>query len=435
MIFTKNVISTGINQIWRLISGPITLLIIPYFLKPIEQGYWYTYLSLAALAMFADLGFSNIILQFSAHEFAFLTFDCKGNIVGDNFHIKRLASFFRFSIKWLIIITAIGFPIIMLYGIYFLNLRSDSNSAVWFLPWILYVFGTALYFFISTLLLFFEGCNSVAISQTINLIVSITRCIVIWICLASEMGLLALGISIFICTISEIVLFLYKFGKASFFLWEFSKNAKYSWLKEFTNLLWRYAISWISGYFLFQMFVPVAFNYFGPVEAGKIGLSISLWSALASVSDAWLIAITPQINILVEKKVWEELDKLFTQYMKYAVYTYVLGSISFFIVYIMFCDKFWIFNRIGNLSILLTLCLSWFCLVIINAIAVYLRAYKKEPMMRISIFNGIFVSITTILCAKYLSISHLFIGFLISNVIILPFVFYLLKFEFKQHAN
>ena len=71
----KDLVNTAINQLYRLVSGPLMLLFIPLYLTQEEQGYWYTFSSVAALAVFADLGFSHIILQFSAYEFAFLKFN------------------------------------------------------------------------------------------------------------------------------------------------------------------------------------------------------------------------------------------------------------------------------------------------------------------------------------------------------------------------
>jgi hypothetical protein len=94
----KDLINTAINQLYRLISGPLMLLFIPLYLTQIEQGYWYTFTSVAALAVFADLGFSNIILQFAAHEFAFLKFNSDETISGDEIHLRKLADFFRFSV-------------------------------------------------------------------------------------------------------------------------------------------------------------------------------------------------------------------------------------------------------------------------------------------------------------------------------------------------
>jgi hypothetical protein len=81
-IFSYDFRHTALNQIWRLFSGPALLILIPLYLTAEVQGYWYTFISLAALAVFADMGFSTILLQFSAHEFAHLKFNSDKTIFG-----------------------------------------------------------------------------------------------------------------------------------------------------------------------------------------------------------------------------------------------------------------------------------------------------------------------------------------------------------------
>ena len=76
-------------------------------------------------------------------------------------------------------------------------------------------------------------------------------------------------------------------------------------------LLRKYAISFISGYLGSQIYTPLVFHFKGAVEAGKVGLTISLITAIYSISYVWFAAMMPQINFLVAKKRWFKLDKLF----------------------------------------------------------------------------------------------------------------------------
>ena len=122
---SKDLLYTGMNQLWKVVAGPLILLFIPLYLTPIEQGYWYTFTSIAALAVFADLGFSTIILQFAAHEFAYLEFDDNGLLIGEREHLIRIASFFRFSVIWLFKVICIVFPIIIIGGYFFLLSKND----------------------------------------------------------------------------------------------------------------------------------------------------------------------------------------------------------------------------------------------------------------------------------------------------------------------
>ena len=109
----KDFLNTTLNYGWALISGPITLIFIPLFLTNQLQGYYYAFSSVSALSILAELGFSNIVLQFAAHEFAFLSFKDKQLSFEDpskEIHLKKLASLFRFSVKWILVIIGIAFP-------------------------------------------------------------------------------------------------------------------------------------------------------------------------------------------------------------------------------------------------------------------------------------------------------------------------------------
>jgi hypothetical protein len=184
-LFKKNIDSavlfTGLNQFWKLISGLVTMVLIPLFLTKETQGYWFTIMSLAALVMLADLGFSTIITQFTAHEFSFLSLD-DHEIAGSEQHLNRLATFFVFSAKWALGILLIAFPIISVIG--YLVLSQENGAVKWVLPWFLYLLGAALTFFNNSQLCFFEGCNLVAPIQRIRVGISIITFILMWLVLS-----------------------------------------------------------------------------------------------------------------------------------------------------------------------------------------------------------------------------------------------------------
>ena len=55
LIGDKDLVNTAINQLYRLISRPLMLLFILLYLTQIEQGYWYTFTIVAALAVFFNV--------------------------------------------------------------------------------------------------------------------------------------------------------------------------------------------------------------------------------------------------------------------------------------------------------------------------------------------------------------------------------------------
>ena len=54
---------------WQAVAGVITLAFVAHFLTPVEQGYFYTLASIAALPMARDMGLSTVLVQFAAREF------------------------------------------------------------------------------------------------------------------------------------------------------------------------------------------------------------------------------------------------------------------------------------------------------------------------------------------------------------------------------
>jgi len=422
MKISKDLFFTGINQFWKIISGPVVLIFIPLFLTPETQGYWFTFISISALSIFADLGFTNIVLQFSAHEFAYLNFDENFVASGSDIHLKRLSSFFKFTIKWALIMAVIAFPFILMTGCVIFSRKNDSVS--WLLPWIFYVTGSGINFFNNTLLAFFEGCNQVARVQRIRFEIALVNTFIMLSMLYCGAGLYAISTAMFI---SSMLIFLYLskiFGKFIRQMLMVSKNFIYSWRHEFLKLFWKYALSWASGYFIFQIYTPLMFHFHGAVEAGKIGITMALWTAAFSISNVWIYSVTPRINMHVSKKEWFALDNLFKKRLILSVATFIAGVIFFFCLYIFIKDRIDILNRIFSrfMSIIPLICLAlaWLLQLVVNSLAVYLRAHKEEPFVLPSIVGALYIFITTFLCTSYFKSDFIFLGFLSSFIFIIP---------------
>src|ERR1700685_3024408 len=78
--------------------GVVVLML--HFLSSIEQGYYFTLLSLVALQVVFELGFSFVIQQMAAHERAHLTIASHGILLGDLVSHGRLASILQMTWKW-----------------------------------------------------------------------------------------------------------------------------------------------------------------------------------------------------------------------------------------------------------------------------------------------------------------------------------------------
>lgn len=429
--YKKDIKATFFNQLFKIMAGPVILVFIPLYLTPIEQGYWYTFTGLAALTVFADLGFSTIILQFVAHEFTFLKLNDKMILYGNQEHLWKLASFFRFSLYWLVKVIGIVFPLIIIGGYFFLTIKEEQ--LIWQWAWVLYSFVSAIVFFNSTLLSFFEGCDSVSIVQGIRIKITAVNFFVTALGLYFNLGLYALPISLICSSVVGFYCVSNKFSNTIKQLWELSRGKCYKWDCEFYALIWRYSISWCSGYFIFQLFTPLAFKYHGPVFAGKIGISMAMWTAGFSIATSWVTAIIPKLNMCISENKWHELDKLFYRSLILATGTMLFGGSLFLIIESIFSNKYDFFSRILDIQSMFILFLCWLFQTVINTLAVYLRSHKKEPLMPLSLISAFYVVITTFLCARYLSEQWLFLGFLSSYIYGIPVCFYIFNKQRQAH--
>ena len=427
---TKDVLYTFINFGWRIISGPVTLIFIPMFLTPQIQGYWYTFLSLAALSVFADLGFTTIVSQFSAHEFAYLKFSDSGLIQGDEKHLNKLASLLRFIVKCSSRVSFVAFPIILTIGIFvFLN-KNDGNS--WIIPWILYILSSGLSFVTVVCLSFYEGCNQIASIQKNKLISSVVITIMTCVMLYLGFGLYTLTITAIFGFLVNLTLLYLRFKPSLFQLIKISNDFSYDWSKEFLNLIWRYAISWSSGYFIFQLYVPLSFVFHDAVYAGKVGLTMSLCNAIFTIATVWVYTNTPRMNMCASKKDWNGMDKTAIISIGMSFLTFLFGAGFVLAILINFGGKLIILNRFLGITAMTILLAAWLLQIIITGLAIYLRAHKREPLVLLSSVSAIYIAISTCYIAKYLNSELLFLGFLTSFVFILPWCIWIFFAKRKE---
>ncbi|WP_151944744.1 MATE family efflux transporter [Aliarcobacter butzleri] len=424
-ILSQDFRHTAINQLWRLFSGPALLILIPIYLTAESQGYWYTFVSLAALAVFADMGFSTILLQFSAHEFAHLKFEFDKTLSGSQKHLVRLASLLRFAIKWSSGMGFIAFPIILVVGFFILNQKQTDIN--WILPWVIYGLASVFVFVNSMLLSFIEGCNSVGEVQKIRFLISFSTVIstVCFLILGSE--LYALSISLFIGALTGTVLIFYRYINMLKQLYILSLKLVHNWKKEILPLVGKYAISWISGYFIFYIFTPISFHYYGTVQSGQVGLSIAVCTAIFGIANIWMTIIIPKINMLVSQKDYETLDNIFKKHLILSIITYIFGIITLFIIIIFFKDYVPFDERLVSTFSLIVISIAWLFQIIISGLAIYMRAHKEEPLVIPSFLSGIYISLVTLFIAIYLPFDYFFFGFLSSFIWIVPWVIVIFK--------
>jgi O-antigen/teichoic acid export membrane protein len=197
-----------------------------------------------------------------------------------------------------------------------------------------------------------------------------------------------------------------------------------SWWGEIWPMQWRIAISSGASYFIFQLFNPILFQYHGSVVAGQMGMTLTAANALLGGSTTVFNAKIPELGKLVAVRDWKRLDSVFFDATKRALMLALIGAaIGTFAIWAL-----QIYSTIGkrfipaSLAALLFLTVSFQVMVL--SLAAYLRAHKKEPLMKMSVVVSLLQAAVTWYCGKNFAALGVTAGFLIINAFVLfPYCF------------
>lgn len=404
----------------QFLSTLFTVYFTTRFLSPEEQGFYYTFSSILALQVFFELGFTGIITQFVAHEVSQLNWSENYELIGEEKYKSRLSSLIHFCVKWYSRLAIFLMVSLIVAGIFFFQKNNlEDYDISWKLPWVLLVIGTSINFMIAPLSSFLEGLGKVKEIAKVRFVQQILLPIVY--CVG-----LALGAKLFISffmvfTTSVIILFmiyrlsLYKYLKT---VWDQKIGERISYFKEIFPYQWRIALSWISGYFIFQLFNPVLFASEGPKVAGQMGITINALNALLAMAYSWINTKVPTMSGYIAQKDYKSLDILFFTTLKQIVFVAAIAIMSFILViFVLQHFNIQIFGSYigGRFLPILPLAIFSFALFLqvpINSWAIYLRCHKQEPLLVNSVIGGVLSCISVLFLGKYFGLYGLILGFL-----------------------
>ena len=325
---------TVFSKLVQAIGNLVSILIIAKYLNKDEQGYYYTFGSIIAIQVFFELGFNSIITQYAAHEFAHINYTSDTSISGNAVNISRLSSLLHLIIKWFSILALLLLITLNLVGYFFFS-KFSVTGVSWKFPWLLLVFSTSLMLFINPFIAFFEGIGKVKQMASLRLAQQIFYISSIFIAFAFNLKLWAGGIATFIAFIVLLsaIIFSNKI-KLLTTIYKQIGNEEIHYIKEILPYQGKIAISWISGYFIFQLFNPVLFATEGPKVAGQMGMTLAVFNGISALTMSWINTKVPLFSGLIAKKDFISLDKIFNTTVKQLTLINVI-VISLFIAFIL----------------------------------------------------------------------------------------------------
>jgi hypothetical protein len=409
-----------LGKAWLAGAGPLTALFVAYSFSPILQGYYYTFLSLLALQILLELGLTTVIGVFASHEWAKLSRDSNGRVTGDAEALSRLESLTKLGLRWFSIgglVLALGLAGL---GSAFFHHTSGSAEVAWLGPWILLCLLTGASVVMLPAWALLHGCNQITEVNFYRLLESFFRTLALWAALLLGAGLWSPAVSLLAALVMGVAFLLSRYRRFFLSIFQAPLTVRVDWKREIFPMQWRIAVSWVAGYFMFSLFTPVAFHYQGPVVAGQTGMTWAFVGGIGHLATTWLQVKSPVFAILVARRDFAELDRVA---LRTAIISFVVAAIAsaglLVALAMLALQDHELHARFLPLFSVAIFAAAEVLNRVSNAQAVYLRSFKQEPFMWLSVACGLLVAVTTFIGAIYFTMTEVALGYLASVILAL----------------
>lgn len=399
-------------RVWSIVAGPVTLLLIASRLSSAEQGFYYTFASVVALQVFVELGLSFVLQQFASHEMPFLEWRADGTLGGDPAAQARLAALLRKATSWYGIASVVLAAGLLIGGTLFLASKPSPVTG-WLIPWFCVAIAASLSLSLTPLFTVLEGCGRIADVARVRTFQAIAGNAAAWTTLLGGGGLFAApAVSTAVLVVGAVWLYA---ARRKFFRGLFAVRGEedaLSWSREVWPFQWRVAVSFMSGYFIFQLFTPVLFASEGPVSAGRMGMSFVVVSAMFTIAMSWVSTKVPVFGGFIARREFAALDALFFPTLWRSLIVMALGCAAFFggVLWLRAIHHPWAQRVLDPLPLGLFI-LTTLANYVLYAEAVYLRAHKEEPFLKLTLTSAVLVATSTVVLGRLYGAAGMMAGF------------------------
>lgn len=431
----KSIAYSSGSRVIQGFTGVASVFFITTFLTGVEQGFYYTFGSITALQVFFELGLTGILTQYVAHEVSHLKLNENNEYEGEEKYRSRLASLILFCIKWYFVLAILLFIFLLVVGFVFFNRYSNINMDVsWRVPWLLICIGTSFSVFLSPFTSFLMGVGKVKEMSKVGFLQQILLPFATWIGFACGFKLYVVGISSILATVLwQIYVWRTGLAKILLNLFKIKITDRVIYIKDIFPYQWKIALSWVSGYFIFQLFNPVLFATEGAIVAGQMGMTLQALNAIQSFSASWLNTKVPLYSKLIALKDYLKLDRIFHKTL------WQMTSVCAMLLFVLFVTIWFLnifqikvcgsvlANRFLNLMPLCLLMITVYLQQFTNSWATYLRCHLKEPFLIISICGALADGLSTIVLGNLYGLYGMVIGYFVLTTFFFPWGYWIYK--------
>ncbi|WP_345715533.1 hypothetical protein [Luteolibacter yonseiensis] len=389
------------TQLVRFVTGPITMMLMIKHLRPVEQGYFYSFAGVIGIQVFLEAGFAQSITQFSSKEFAWLRFNGNGVLVGKRDSLSRLRSLFQKANLYYSIMGGALMLTLMGGGYLFFSSKPDHGVA-WLTPWLVGSACAAIGFTLTPFWALLEGCNRITEVASYRFWASIVGFATTSICLLLGLGIDVVIWSSVVSVAFPVAYLALKWRKLAIQILRPPGKSQVSWRREIWGFQWRIAGTWMSRYFLESGLAPLAMQLHGPVVSGQIGMTFQMIRMIGGIANTWTAVRIPSWGALAAKGMWTEVNAAWSLAARRSVGFCVLGMSAFVIALLVFQ---WLLPgpaaRFLPASSAAGFAIGWVLYSIWLVSMHYTRALRREPYTFLHLGVGIsFLAASVLLSSK-----------------------------------
>lgn len=434
------------SRLWQVVSGPVTQVFLLLYFTEEARGFYYTFLELIAMQVFAELGLKVVLISVASHEWSALKYENKV-LTGPAQSLRRLGSLFRKSLGWYALASVVFVVVVGFAGLQTLESRQSNEVIVWYSQWIWFSLVCGLHLTLAPMIGILEGCGQIRFLSRCRFVQAILGSVVVWALLWMGLGLWCLIGAAVVTLLMDgwIALWVYR----SFFSVlrratsdQFAENlstdqADFSWRKEVLPLQLRVGIQGPLTWLATSM--PGLVVFVGGGEAGRWGMSWYIVNTVRSVCASWIDSNRPEIGRLLSMGHHETAQKLWAHTLKVSLGLLFLLLTGFVSSLLLLDSVDW---SLGNRVV--AGLLPWYQIVALGSASlvmhtchcmnVYGFAHKQDYFFRYAVASNSVMAIVLYFAGTHYGISGIVTG-IVAVTFMVQLPGYLLVWSKRQQWN
>jgi hypothetical protein len=405
---------------WQAIAGAVTAFLVARFLSPEEQGWYYTFIGIAALYSVFEMGLSSVLVQTVPHfSPPDPNWGLRKRILGEPsgafvaLFRHAVRAYFRMSIAFAILVGLLGSG-------FFLVKAGNPVAGDWLVPWLGLIVATAYSMYFLSFLAVLEGSGALTEVYSVRLMQGIAGSAVCWLLLADGAALWA-TVSMPAVAGTVALTWLVARRRETLRIGTIAADlTSFDWRAEVWPLQWRAGLSWISVYFMSQLATPLLFYFQGPVVAGQMGISLALAHMVGILSQSTLARRMPDISLAVAQRDWDGMRQTFRSGLRGLLLLFCGLALAITGCYAWVAKTEFAVRLLPPWQ-LAGLMLFVFSYQLSGAMAMQLRAFRSDPLVGLFIAGSALVVVGSFWGAKsYSSCGVIFVMLFVQLIFILP---------------